>query len=334
LAGRQAPGCWDRRSVTGAVLFATRALELLKRGQPLGYQRTVAATWSLALQKLQDTEPAAVGLLTLAAFLAPDDLPQPLLTTHQEALPKPLATAAADPLALADAVAALRRYSLIRVVADGLFVHRLVQTVVRAGLDKQAELAWAASAIRLLRAGFPYSSGVVATWPECGRLLPHMLAVVSHGQRLEVESEAWLWLLSQAGSYLWSRGQYRQALALEEAALTGRRRVLGDDHADTLGSMNNLAETRRALGDLQGAHDLHQQTLAGSRRVLGDDHPDTLSSMNNLALTRRALGDLQGAHDLHETTLAGRRRVLGDDHPDTLTSMNNLAAVRRELGEL
>jgi hypothetical protein len=65
-----------------ARLFATRALELLQRGQPLGYQHTVATTWSLALQRLQDTQPAAIGLLTLAAFLAPDDLPQPLLTTH------------------------------------------------------------------------------------------------------------------------------------------------------------------------------------------------------------------------------------------------------------
>jgi hypothetical protein len=32
-----------------AELFATRALELLKRGQPLGYQHTVATIWSLAL---------------------------------------------------------------------------------------------------------------------------------------------------------------------------------------------------------------------------------------------------------------------------------------------
>jgi hypothetical protein len=34
-----------------AQLFATRALELLERGQPLGYQHTVATTWSLALQE-------------------------------------------------------------------------------------------------------------------------------------------------------------------------------------------------------------------------------------------------------------------------------------------
>ena len=55
------------------------------------------------------------------------------------------------------------------------------------------------------------------------------------------------------------RGQYRPAFDLHEQVLAVRQRVLGDDHPDILASMNNLAETSRALGDLQGAHDLHEQ---------------------------------------------------------------------------
>jgi len=74
--------------------------------------------------------------------------------------------------------------------------------------------------------------------------------------------------------------------------LAGCRRVLGEDHSLTLHSMNNLAETRRNQGDLDGAHQLHEQTLAARRRVLGDDHPDTLTSTNNLAAVRRELGEL------------------------------------------
>jgi tetratricopeptide (TPR) repeat protein len=313
-------------------LFATQARELLRRGQPVGYQHTVATTWSLALATLQQTAPAAVGLLTLAAFLAPDDLPQPLLTAHSGELPEPLA--AADPLTLADAVAALRRYSLIRVIGDGLFVHRLLQTVVRTELDADAEGAWASAAVRLVNAGFPFPSDEVTTWPESERLLPHALAVAQHGERLSIDTKAWLRLRAEAATYLWSRGQYRQAIAMQEQALAGYRRVLGDDHPDTLVSMNNLAAVRYTLGDLDGARQLQEQTLAARRRVLGDDHPSTLVSMNNLAETRRALGDLDGARQLQEQTLAARRRVLGDDHPDTLVSMNNLAAVRQELEEL
>jgi tetratricopeptide (TPR) repeat protein len=319
--------------VTYTELFATRALELLKRGQPLGYQHTVATTWSLALQRLQQTKPAGVALLTLAACLAPDDLPQSLLVDHADDLPEPLADTIRDPLALADTVAALRRFSLVRVTGDGLYVHRLLQTVVRAALDTEAEATWAAAVILLLQAGFPHSSGAVSTWTECERLLPHVLAAADHCQRLDVEPAVWLRLLYKAAVYLWSRGRYREALTLQERALDGLGRVLGSDHPDTLQSMNHLAEIRRDLGEPQGACDLFEQTLAVRRRVLGADHPDTLQSMNSLAATRRNLGDLQGARQLLEQTLTTRKRVLGPDHPDTLWSMHSLALTRRYLGD-
>jgi hypothetical protein len=72
---------------------------------------------------------------------------------------------------------------------------------------------------------------------------------------------------------LWGRGQYRQALTLEEQAAAGRQRVLGDDHPDTLASMSNLAVTRRALGDVAGAADLHRQVLDARQRVLALSTP-------------------------------------------------------------
>jgi hypothetical protein len=65
--------------------------------------------------------------------------------------------------------------------------------------------------------------------------------------------------------------------------------TLGDDHPDTLALMSNLAETLRASGDLQGAHELYEQTLTARRLVLGFDHPDTLQSKNRLAAVRQEL---------------------------------------------
>jgi hypothetical protein len=77
-----------------------------------------------------------------------------------------------------------------------------------------------------------------------------------------------------------------------EETLAAYRRVLGDDHPDTLHSMSNLAATRLDLGDLDGARDLQEQALVARRRVLGDNHPDTLRSIDNLAQVRRLLGEL------------------------------------------
>jgi Tetratricopeptide repeat len=56
--------------------------------------------------------------------------------------------------------------------------------------------------------------------------------------------------------------------------------------------MSHLAETRRNLGDLQGARDLHKQTLVSRRRLFGNDHPDSQTSMRNLAAVRRMLDGL------------------------------------------
>jgi hypothetical protein len=46
-------------------------------------------------------------------------------------------------------------------------------------------------------------------------------------------------------------GEHEQARALNEDTLTRRRRVLGDEHPDTVRSAASLAEDLRALGEDQ-----------------------------------------------------------------------------------
>jgi Tetratricopeptide repeat len=48
----------------------------------------------------------------------------------------------------------------------------------------------------------------------------------------------------------WFLGDSHGARELEEQALAGYRRVLGDDHPSTLRAMDNLAAVRRELGEL------------------------------------------------------------------------------------
>jgi hypothetical protein len=86
-------------------------------------------------------------------------------------------------------------------------------------------------------------------------------------------------------------GRYAESRDLNRDTLVRRRRVLGEDHPDTLNSAHNLAIDLRRLGDVQAAHDLNQDTLARRRRILGQDHPDTLASAASLATDLRALGE-------------------------------------------
>ena len=63
-----------------------------------------------------------------------------------------------------------------------------------------------------------------------------------------------------------------------EDTLARRRRVLGEDHPDTLTSAFILAGELFELGEYQAARELNEDILARRRRVLGEDHPDTGAS--------------------------------------------------------
>jgi Tetratricopeptide repeat len=69
------------------------------------------------------------------------------------------------------------------------------------------------------------------------------------------------------------------------------RRILGEDHTDTLCTASNFAESLQALGELEAARDLYQDTVDRYRRILGEDHPDVLEAASSLAQVRRELGE-------------------------------------------
>ena len=114
------------------------------------------------------------------------------------------------------------------------------------------------------------------------------------------------------------------ARALDEDTLTRRRRILGDDHPDTLTSASQLAQDLFGLGNYRQARELQEETLSGRRRILGDDHPSTLFSASLHGLILWALGDYRQARQLLTDTLTRSRRILGEDHPDTLTTASQL----------
>jgi hypothetical protein len=85
----------------------------------------VATTWRLNLDQVTVASPAAVQLLQVAAFLAPEAIPPDLLGADVEALPAELAQTVEDDLVLDEAVGTLYRYSLVTRDRDGIRLYRL-----------------------------------------------------------------------------------------------------------------------------------------------------------------------------------------------------------------
>jgi pentatricopeptide repeat protein len=120
-------------------------------------------------------------------------------------------------------------------------------------------------------------------------------------------------------------GRRDEALKLREEALPLRRKVLGPEHPDTLGTMNDLASSYAEAGRMDEAIKLLEAMLPLSRKVLGSEHITTRFAMENLARVYDGVGRFNEGLKLHEEFLALDRKVLGPEHPVTVQAMNALA---------
>ena len=92
-------------------------------------------------------------------------------------------------------------------------------------------------------------------------------------------------------------------------SLEVRRRVLGEEHLDTLTSMSGLAALYMYQGKYGRAEPLFTKVLEVQRRVLGEEHPTTLATMNNLALVNRHQAKYAQAESLFTKVVEVKRRA-------------------------
>ncbi len=129
-------------------------------------------------------------------------------------------------------------------------------------------------------------------------------------------------------------GLYDAAFPLQEMALEKRRRVLGEEHPDTLDSISNMGSLLQSQGKLVQAEPYFREALEKRRRVLGEEHPETLTAINNMGGLLEAQGKLDQAEPYFREALERRRRVLGEEHPNTLGSINNMGFLLEAQGKL
>ncbi|GKT48180.1 nephrocystin-3 [Colletotrichum spaethianum] len=134
------------------------------------------------------------------------------------------------------------------------------------------------------------------------------------------------------GIIYYDEGRWKEAEELEVQVMETRKRMLGEEHPDTLKSMINLASTYTEQGYWKEAEKLQVQVMEAGKRVLGEEHPDTLNTMNNLASTYTEQGRWKEAEGLEVQVMETRKRVLGENHRDTLDIKSNLAVTFQKQG--
>jgi hypothetical protein len=119
---------------------------------------------------------------------------------------------------------------------------------------------------------------------------------------------------------------------LLEDLLARELRVFGERHHHVADTLNDLGNTARDAGDLDGAAALFRRALAGFEATLGPTHPRVAIALSNLGEVSIARGALGDAADACARALAIDEKALGPSHPDLAYDLTCLGEARGAAG--
>jgi tetratricopeptide (TPR) repeat protein len=352
-------------------LFAAEGAELLAQTAD-AHSESVSTTLGLAFGRIERESPAAAELIQVCAMLAPDAIPEELFAEGAEAFGGRLGDAAGQRLGLKRITGAACRYSLVDRDARSrsLRLHRLVQAVLLARMDRRERAALTARVVRAAAMVFPIP--VYEAWPLCERLITHVLTLLGHVEEQAVDLPEAARLFSRAGAYLRQRARYPESERLQTRALAIAEALLGDDEPQKAWTLHNLGVLYQDARRFDEAEPLVRRALDLAERSLNDrvELSYFLSSLARLcrdteryaeaeSLARRslfivehapradsseiawslqALADVLSKQQRHTEALPLLQRALdlrvgafGDD-PYVAVTLNNIADVHVQLG--
>jgi tetratricopeptide (TPR) repeat protein len=313
-------------------LYRDHAPKLLRRRGMLAfdYPASVATTWALSFERIEQAEPAAAELLRFCAFLHPDAIPEEVFREGALELGPVLAPVALDAFAWNNARAEVLKYSLLRcdANAEALKIHRLVQVVLKQGMDEATRRLWAERVVRAVNRAF--SNVEFSSWALCDRLIAQAHACAELIDQWSLEFREAGQLLHTVGFYLYKRGQYAQSAPLYESAHKILQQALGSEHADVAQNLYRLGVLYHTQDRYELAVPLYERAREIRERALGPDHLYVAQSLNALARLYHDQRQYEKAAPLYERALGIRERALGPDHPRLAESLNNLAGLYRD----
>ncbi|WPH01833.1 Hypothetical protein R9X50_00468700 [Acrodontium crateriforme] len=300
-------------------------------------ENSIMLTWQISFDHIRQSRPSAAELLSLMSFFNHQGIPVSLLQQPNSSDLKDKdgdhdedSNGSAEE-SFEEDIATLCDYLLISNEHDqtAFEMHRLVQLATRTWLEARGEhRQWFERSVAHLQAALP--SVDYANWPEWRMLYPHVKMAMSARTSSKDDSRnislQLAYIFHTAAIYALDQGLTTDSEALLNRTKELRSKVLGEEHPDTLMSMNKLASTYSSQGRWTEAEQLKVRVLEITKKVLGEEHPDTLMSMSNLASTYSDQGRLAEAEQLCVRVLELQKKVLGEKHPNTLASMNNLAS--------
>ncbi|KAF2022695.1 hypothetical protein EK21DRAFT_40181, partial [Setomelanomma holmii] len=274
-----------RRSESEKTSLLNREAGQLRRDPEA--KNSIIITWQISFEYLRHHRPTAADLLSLMSFFDRQGIPETLINggrrverastasnRREKSTRQQRRESDGDGVNFENDVGALRDLCLISIGAEcAIFeMHSLVQLATRRWLIANKELErWKQQFVSNLRDAFP--TGEYENWIACQALFAHVKAAVEQQPEDKSSLAEWATLLYRAAWFAEVAGNITDAEMLATKSMKARKKVLGQEHPDTLSSMAIVGSAYRLGGRWGDAEKLEVQVMETSKKKLGADHP-------------------------------------------------------------
>ncbi|MGP3984793.1 FxSxx-COOH system tetratricopeptide repeat protein [Streptomyces sp. KR80] len=317
-------------------LFENKRMELLEVAPPPDYQLPVAAAWNVSLDHLETRSPAALRLLQLCSYFAPDPISRSIFSGlgNSSIFPE-LDAALNDPIKLARAIREVNRYSLARIDhrTNSIEMHRLVQLVLNNRMTPEEQSRMRHGAHTLLAAADPKTPSSPVSWPRYAELYSHVIA----SDAIKSDQPWVRQLVKNIAEYLYYWGDHDVSLDFSEQAWESWLTIFGEEDQQTLLMGQWLCFMYWVVGRFDDAarlvahlREVYERTAPADRE---DTREDALDALQLEAAVRRVEGRFATGAELDKIAYERAHRAFGEDDPTTLNIAHNLGVSLRLVGD-
>jgi hypothetical protein len=242
------------------------------------YEMPVAVAANVALDRLAVENPAALQLLQVCSFFAPEPISRELFAGPRTTPIAPeLDETLQNPSQLNQAIRDIQKYVLARVDhrSNSLQLHRLVQAELKTRMSDDLRVRMEHGAhVLLAGGGKPGDPSDQEHWLRYQALASHLTASNAYACEDDWARELVLDLI--AFYYYW--GDYASGRDLARLVVDDWRERLSADHPQTLRAAKWLGFFWWTEGDYEAASAIQADTLHRYRRSFGPDDSETIRS--------------------------------------------------------
>jgi tetratricopeptide (TPR) repeat protein len=222
----------------------------------------------------------------------------------------------------------LTAFSMLKLEADHVTVHRLVQDSVRLRIASEHYRLWLLLVLRSVDAEIPDEPRPhdFRSWSMWRVMAPHVDSIAQHADAAGIPFLVGS-LKNALGTYFLARARFSEAEPLLRRALELDESSFGPEHVFIGRDLNDLGQLCHALNRLDEAEPMMCRALAIAEKEHGQRSVGVSLCLNNLAGLLAQRGEFAEAERMYRQALSIAEEVCGQEHPDVAIRLHNLAGL-------